>query len=175
MNAKRLLPARRVAVTRRAPTVPPAPPPLRLRHYKHVYWMTGDGPMVTAYRAVVAHDGCEGCLVCEGTTDWFMEFARVAKKLLGINLRDCLHWGPLHDSPRPLIAPASNLDVCNEGTLARLRQAYYRLAVPARPRLEAVPASFRRLTQPQRFEASLGVLQRMIELWEDGQYIGWPR
>ncbi|HYL81276.1 MAG TPA: hypothetical protein VEU07_10720, partial [Candidatus Acidoferrum sp.] len=89
-----------------------APPPLRLRHYKHVYWMTGDGPMVTAYRAVVVHDGCRGCLVCAGTTDWFMEFARIARALLRINLRDCLHWGPLHDSPRPLIAPASNLDVC---------------------------------------------------------------
>lgn len=174
MSTKRLLPVRRVPVTRRVTRVPPAPPPLRLRHYKHVYWMTGDGPMVTAYRAVVVHDGCEGCLVCDGTTDWFMEFARVAKKLVGINLRDCVHWGPLHDSPRPLIAPASNLDVCNQGTLERLRQAYYRLPEPARPRLEAAPGSFRRLTQAQRFETSVAILARMIELWEDGQYIGWP-
>ena len=103
-----------------------------------------------------------------------MEFARVARKLLGINLRDCVHWGPLHDSPRPLIAPASNLDVCNQGTLERLRQAYYRLPESTRPRLEAVPDSFRRLGQAQRFETSVAILGRMIELWEDGQYIGWP-
>ena len=60
MNTKKLLPVRRVTITHRATKVPPAPPPLRLRHYKHVYWTTGDGPMVTAYRAVVVHDGCEG-------------------------------------------------------------------------------------------------------------------
>jgi len=131
--------------------------------------------MVTAYRAVVVHDGCEGCLVCdEGTTDWFMEFARVARKLLNINLRDCLHWGPLHDSPRPLIAPASNLDVCNDVTLEKLRRAYYGLPEPARPRLDAVPGSSRGLTQAQRFETSVAILGRMIELWQDGQYIGWP-
>ena len=131
--------------------------------------------MVTAYRAVVVHDGCEGCLVCDdGTTDWFMEFARAAKKLLNINLRDCVHWGPLHDSPRPLIAPASNLDVCNDVTLERLRRAYYELPEPARPRLEAVPGSSRGLTQTQRFEASVAILARMIELWHDGQYVGWP-
>ena len=141
---KNLLPVRRIRITRRATTIPAAPPPLRLRHYKHVYWTTGDGPMVTAYRAVVVHDGCDGCLVCDdGTTDWFMEFARVAKKLLDINLRDCVHWGPLHDSPRPLIAPASNLGVCNDITLERLRRAYYGLPEPARPRLESVPGSSR--------------------------------
>jgi hypothetical protein len=151
-----------------------APPSLRLRHYKHVYWMNGDGPMVTAYRAVVVHDGCAGCLVCGGTTDWFMEFARVAKKLLGINLRDCLHWGPLHDSPRPLVAPASNLDVCNRGTLDRLRVAYHRLPEPQRPRIEAAPSYLPSLTQIQRFEGSIAILGRMVELWEDGQYIGWP-
>jgi len=83
--------------------------------------------------------------------------------------------GPLHDSPRPLIAPASNLDVCNQGTLERLRQAYYRLPEPARPRLEAAAGSHRGLTQAQRFETSIAILARMIELWEDGQYIGWPR
>jgi len=131
--------------------------------------------MVTAYRAVVVHDGCAGCLVCGGTTAWFMEFARIAKRLVGINLRDCLHWGPLHDSPRPLVAPASNLGVCNRGTLERLRTAYYRLPEPERPRIEAALSSLPSLTQAQRFESSLAVLGRMIDLWEDGQYIGWPR
>jgi hypothetical protein len=153
----------------------PPPPPLRLRHYKHVYWETGDGPWVTAYRAVVLHDGCSGCLVCAGTTDWFMEFARVTWDLIRVNLRDCLHWGPLHDSPRPLIAPASNLDVCNRATIERLRTAYYRLPEPERPRIEATPAPLTRLSQAQRFEGSLAILARMVELWEEGQYIGWPR
>jgi hypothetical protein len=103
-----------------------------------------------------------------------MEFARVARDLLGINLRDCLHWGPLHDNPRPLIAPASNLDVCNRGTLERLRSAYYRLPEVERPRIDMVPPGFRRMTQGMRFEKSMAILARMIELWEDGQYIGWP-
>ena len=120
---KRALVSRRLPVRRRpAQAAAAAPPPLRLRHYKHVYWMLNGGPWATAYHAVVVHDGCHGCPVCAGTTDWFMEFARVARDLLGINLRDCLHWGPLHDNPRPLIAPASNLDVCNRGTLERLRK-----------------------------------------------------
>lgn len=136
--------------------------------------MTGDGPMVTAYRAVVVHDGCDGCLVCDGTTDWFMAFARVARRLLGINLRDCVHWGPLHDSPRPLIAPASNLDVCNHGTLERLRNAYFRLAARERPRIGAVPGSLPGVTQAERFESSVAILARIVQLWEDGQYIGWP-
>lgn len=172
---KPALAVRRIKVARRqAQQDVPAPPPLRLRHYKHVYWMTGDGPMVTAYRAVVVHDGCRGCLVCAGTTDWFMEFARIARTLLGINLRDCLHWGPLHDSPRPLIAPASNLDVCNQTTLERLRKAYYQLSEAERPRLESGPSAFRRMTQAQRFEISVAILARMIDLWEEGQYIGWP-
>lgn len=172
---KPALAVRRIRVARpQARQTVPAPPPLRLRHYKHVYWMTGDGPMVTAYRAVVVHDGCRGCLVCTGTTDWFMGFARIARTLLGINLRDCLHWGPLHDSPRPLIAPASNLDVCNRATLERLRKAYYRLSEQERPRLESVPPACRSLPQAQRFEVSIAILARMIELWEDGQYIGWP-
>jgi hypothetical protein len=180
MKRTSLVPVKQTSLMRRpngsgaqAKRIPP-PPPLRLRHYKHVYWMTGNGPMVTAYRAVVFHDGCSGCLVCGGTTDWFMAFARVAKKLLGINLRDCLHWGPLHDSPRPLIAPASNLGICNQGTLERLRAAYYRLPERERPRIEAAPASLPNLTQAQRFEGSIAILGRMIELWEDGQYIGWP-
>lgn len=166
--------ARRPHLARREARSTPAPPPLRLRHYKHVYWRTGDGPMVSAYRAVVVHDGCRGCLVCRGTTDWFMEFARIARDLLRINLRDCLHWGPLHDSPRPLIAPASNLDVCNRTTLDRLRRAYYRLPEEARPQITSMPSPIRGTTQAQRFETSIAILTRMIELWEGGQYIGWP-
>jgi hypothetical protein len=130
--------------------------------------------MVTAYRAVVVHDGCLGCLVCGGTTDWFMEFARVVKGLAGINLRDCLHWGPLHDSPRPLIAPASNLDVCNRTTLDRLRAAYFHLPAPRRPRIDISPPALSGRTEDERFEASLAILRRMVDLWEDGQYIGWP-
>jgi len=164
-------PVRRNSLRRGQTTLPP---PLRLRHYKHVYWMTDDGPMATAYRAVVLHDGCSGCLVCGGTTDWFMAFARMARDLVGINLRDCLHWGPLHDSPRPLIAPASNLEVCNRGTLDKLRRAYYVLPEERRPRLETSSNGFRRLTQAERFEASVAIMVRMIDLWEDGQYIGWP-
>jgi hypothetical protein len=165
----------RVRVVRRR-LVPktPAPPPLHLHHYKHVYWTTGDGPMATAYRAVVVQDGCRGCPVCRGTTDWFMEFARIARSLAGINLRDCLHWGPLHDTPRPLIAPASNLDVCDRATLRRLREKYFSLPEAERPRIEMEPESFQALTQAQRFDASLLILARMVQLWEDGQYIGWP-
>ena len=75
---------------------------------------------------------------------------------------------------RPLIAPASNLGICNQGTLERLRAAYYRLPERERPRIEAAPASLQSLTQAQRFEGSIAILGRMIELWEDGQYIGWP-
>jgi len=171
---KRTLAVRSLPVARRPAQAAAAPPPLRLRHYKHVYWMLNGGPWATAYHAVVMHDGCHGCAVCSGTTDWFMEFARVVRDLLGINLRDCLHWGPLHDNPRPLVAPASNLDVCNRGTLERLRNAYYRLPELERPRLEAGPPAFRRMSQAMRFEMSVATLSRMIELWEDGQYIGWP-
>jgi len=171
---KRSVPARRPRMIRRPAQPAPAPPPLHLRHYKHVYWMLNGGPLVTAYRAVVVHDGCNGCAVCDGTTDWFMEFARIAKKLVGINLRDCLHWGSLHDNPRPLIAPACNLAVCNQTTLDRLRRAYYRLPELERPRLERVPPVLRRMPQAKRFEGSVAILARMIELWEGGQYIGWP-
>jgi len=176
--AKRALPAKVVqrvrVVRRRVVRKTPAPPPLRLHHYKHVYWTTGEGPMTTAYRAVVVHDGCRGCPVCDGTTDWFMEFARIVRKLVGINLRDCLHWGPLHDTPRPLLAPASNLDVCDRATLRRLREVYYRLPEPERPHLETMPESFLGMTQAERFDASLRIRARMVQLWEDGQYIGWP-
>jgi hypothetical protein len=30
------------------------------------------------------------------------------------------------------------------------------------------------MSQAMRFEESVAILARMIELWEDGQYIGWP-
>jgi hypothetical protein len=40
--------------------------------------------------------------------------------------------------------------------------------------LDAVPQTCRSFTQAQRFETSIAILARMIELWEDGQYIGWP-
>jgi hypothetical protein len=174
MSRKSTAIVRRLAVPRQRVRSTPPPPPLTLRHYKHVYWETGEGPWVTAYRAVVVHDGCAGCLVCTGTTDWFMAFARLTWKLIKVNLRDCIHWGPLHDSPRPLIAPASNLDACNRGTLERLRTAYYRLPEGKRPRLDAVPAALRPLDQAHRFEGSVAILRRMVQLWEDGQYIGWP-
>ena len=171
---KRALVIRQSAGDRGRVKAAPTPPPLRLRHYKHVYWMLNGGPWVNTYHAVVVQDGCHGCAVCSGTTDWFMEFARIARDLVGINLRDCLHWGSLHDNPRPLIAPASNLNVCNRGTLARLRKEYYRLPEEERPRLETVPPAFRGMSQAMRFEESVAILARMIELWEDGQYIGWP-
>ncbi|HEX7629906.1 MAG TPA: hypothetical protein VF431_06170, partial [Candidatus Methylomirabilis sp.] len=64
--------------------------------------------------------------------------------------------------------------ICNQGTLEQLRAAYYRLPERERPRIEAAPASLPSLTQIQRFEGSIAILARMIELWEDGQYIGWP-
>jgi hypothetical protein len=160
--------------TQRRPQPPAPPDPLRLNHYKHVYWEMGGGPLVTAYRAVVVHDGCTGCLVCAGTTDWFMEFARLTWKLIRVNLRDCLHWGPLHDNPRPLIAPASNLCACDHMKLERLRTAYYALPEASRPRVDTVPDFLRPLGQTQRFETSLALLGRMVDLWEDGQYIGWP-
>ena len=173
-DMKRALVIRQSAGDRGRVKAAPTPPPLRLRHYKHVYWMLNGGPWVNTYHAVVVQDGCHSCAVCSGTTDWFMEFARIARDLVGINLRDCLHWGSLHDNPRPLIAPASNLNVCNRGTLARLRKEYYRLPEEERPRLETVPPALRSMSQAMRFEESVAILARMIELWEDGQYIGWP-
>jgi hypothetical protein len=30
------------------------------------------------------------------------------------------------------------------------------------------------MPQARRFEESVAILARMIELWEDGEYIGWP-
>lgn len=147
---------------------------IRFHHYKAVYWVMPEGPLGEAYTPVVVHDDCKGCLVCERTTEWFMEFARLARDLININLRDCLHWGHLFDNPRPLIVPTSNLQQVNRETLARLREAYYALPKNRRPKLQAVWPRDRKLSQSERFEDRLAIVERMIELWEDGQYIGWP-
>lgn len=147
---------------------------MRFHHYRAVGWVLADGPLSHGYTAVVTQDGCPGCLVCQRTTEWFMEFARLARLLIGINIRDCLHWGHLQDNPQPLIVPASNLEACNRATLARLREAYYALEEPERPLLAEVWSRDRNLSQRDRFEDRLAILARMVELWEDGQYIGWP-
>jgi len=147
----------------------------RFRHYRAVDWVLADGPLSHAYTALVTQDGCPGCLVCQRTTDWFMEFARLAWVLIGVNLRDCLHWGHLQDNPQPLIVPASNLQGCNRATILRLHEAYYALGEGRRPMLTEVWAHDRHLSQSDRFEDRLAIVARMVELWEDGQYIGWPR
>lgn len=147
---------------------------IRFHHYKGVYWVLPDGPLSEAYVPVVVHDDCQGCLVCERTTEWFMEFARLARDLIGINLRDCLHWGHLFDNPQPLIVPTSNLQQINRETLARLREAYYALSEDQRPHLKKIWPHDRNLSQSERFEDRLRIVERMIELWEDGEYIGWP-
>lgn len=147
---------------------------LRFHHYKHVFWTINGGPWGSGYHAVVVHDACQGCAVCQRSSAWFMEFARLARDLIGINLRDCLHWGHLADNPQPLIVPPSNLGQCNRETLTRLRDAYYRRPEADRPHLEPNGPHDDNLSQGQRFEDRLEILQRMIELWEDGQYIGWP-
>jgi len=147
---------------------------LRFNHYRGVYWMLSGGPMADAYIPVVVHDDCPGCLVCGRTTDWFMGFARLAHRLTGLNLRDCLHWGDLFDNPKPLIVPTSNLSHCNLETLAKLREAYFKLSEVARPPLEDAWPGDRNLSQSERFEDRLTIVSRMVELWEDGQYIGWP-
>jgi hypothetical protein len=130
--------------------------------------------MAEAYVSVVVHDDCQGCLVCARTTEWFMEFARLACRLTGINLRDCLHWGHLFDNPKPLIVPTSNLLRCNEAALARLRESYLSLSELSRPHLRDHWPSDDALSQSERFEDRLTIVSRMVELWEDGQYIGWP-
>lgn len=147
---------------------------MRFHHYKGVYWVMLKGPLSEAYTPVVVHDDCQGCLVCGRTIEWFMEFARLARDLIGINLRDCLHWGSLFDNPQPLIVPTSNLQHINRETLERLRKAYYALPEHRRPKLKAVWPHDRRLSQRERFEDRLAIVERMVELWEDGQYIGWP-
>lgn len=147
---------------------------LRFHHYKHVYWTIEDGPFGSAYTPVVVHDGCTGCLVCGRTTAWFMEFARAVHQLVGTNLRDCLHWGHLQDNPQPLIVASSNLRLFNRKTLVEIREAYYALPEARRPTLERVFSHDRGLSQSQRFGDRLKILERMVELWEDGEYIGWP-
>lgn len=130
--------------------------------------------MAEAYVPVVVHDDCQGCLVCARTTEWFMEFARLVCRLTGINLRDCLHWGHLFDNPKPLIVPTSNLLRCNKTALARLRESYFSLSELSRPHLQDHSPSDHALSQSERFEDRLTIVSRMVELWEDGQYIGWP-
>jgi len=149
-------------------------PNTRFHHYKGVHWMLAGGPMAEAYIPVVIRDDCQGCLVCGRTTEWFMEFARVAYRLTRINLRDCLHWGHLFDNPKPLIVPASNLLRCNVNALARLRDVYFGLTEVSRPLLERAWPGDRLLSQGERFHDRLTIVCRMVELWEDGQYIGWP-
>ena len=149
-------------------------PKLHFHHYTGVHWILSGGPMAEAYIPVVVHDGCRGCLVCGRSTDWFMEFARLAYRLTGINLRDCLHWGHLFDNPKPLIVPASNLRRCNQESLARLRENYLSLSEVSRPFLHKLRPRDRVLSQSERFEDRLTIVRRMVELWEDGQYIGWP-
>jgi len=147
---------------------------MRFHHYQAVGWVLANGPLSHAYTAVVTQGDCPGCLVCQRTTDWFMEFARLARVLIGVNLRDCLHWGHLQDNPQPLIVPASNLQACNRATLTGLREAYYALAESDRPVLTEIWPHDRHRSQGERFEDRLAILARMVELWEDGQYIGWP-
>ena len=130
--------------------------------------------MAAAYVPVVVHDDCQGCLVCGRTTGWFMEFARLAYRLARINLRDCLHWGHLFDNPKPLIVPTSNLLRCNVETLAKLRKTYFGSSEGSRPSLEKVWPWDRVLSQSERFEDRLTIVTRMVQLWEEGQYIGWP-
>ena len=152
----------------------PGEPKVRFHHYHEVHWMLSGGPMAEAYIPVVVHDDCRGCLVCGRTTEWFMEFARLAYRLAGMNLRDCLHWGHLFDNPKPLIVPASNLRRCNQATLARLRERYCGLGQVSRPALKNLWPEDRVLSESERFEDRLTIVARMVELWEDGQYIGWP-
>jgi len=130
--------------------------------------------MAKVYSPVVVHDDCRGCPVCGRTSEWFMEFARLAHRLTGMNLRDCLHWGHLFDNPKPLIVATSNLLRCNLETVAKLRESYFSLNEISRPSLRRVWPSDRVLSQSERFEDRLTIVGRMVELWEDGQYIGWP-
>ncbi len=147
---------------------------MRFHHYRGVQWILTGGPMAEAYVPVVVHDDCQGCLVCTRTTEWFMEFARLACRLTGLNLRDCLHWGHLFDNPKPLIVPISNLLRCNRKALAQLRASYFSLSERVRPPLRDHWSSDQALSQSERFEDRMTIVSRMVELWEDGQYIGWP-
>jgi hypothetical protein len=147
----------------------------RFRHYRSVRWVLPEGPLRgEAYLPVVESDACPGCSVCERTIGWFMEFACIARDLIGTNLRDCLHWRSLYDNPQPLIVGVSILQQVNRRTLAELRDAYYAMPEDARPFLEEVWPHDRSLSQSERFEDRLAIVERMVELWEDGQYVGWP-
>ncbi|MGH7432798.1 MAG: hypothetical protein ACREJL_03495 [Candidatus Methylomirabilales bacterium] len=147
----------------------------RFRHFRSVRWILPGGPLLAeAYLPVVVSDACPGCLVCERTTGWFMEFARVARDLVGTNLRDCLHWQSLYDNPHPLILPVSNLQQIDRQTILQLEQAYYAMPEETRPFLEEVWPHDGGLSQGERFEDRLAIVKRMVELWEDGQYVGWP-
>ena len=143
-------------------------------HYRQVCWRIPNGPYGTSYQAVVLRDDCPGCLVCARSSEWFLEFALLARHLIGLNLRDCLHWAPLGDNPQPLIVPSSNLHRLNRGVLARLRAAYSALPEGQRPHLGKSWAGDALLTQSQRFEDRMKIIERMVALWEQGQYIGWP-
>ena len=145
------------------------------RHYRSVRWILPGGPLrAEAYHPVVEADECPGCLVCGRTIGWFMEFARISRELIGINLRDCVHWRSLYDNPQPLIVPASNLQEINHQTVEQLREAYYAIPEDARPFLGDVWPHDQALSQSERFEDRLAIVNRMVELWEDGQYVGWP-
>jgi len=147
----------------------------RFRHYRSVRWILPGGPLRgEAYVPVAVADECPGCLVCERTIGWFMEFARVIRDLVGANLRDCLHWQSLYDNPHPLIVPAANLQEFNRQTVARLCEAYYAIPEEARPFLEEVWPQDTGLSQNERFEDRLTIVKRLVELWEDGQFVGWP-
>jgi hypothetical protein len=147
----------------------------RFRHYRSVRWILPGGPLqAEAYQPVVEIDGCPGCPVCGRTIGWFMEFARTARDLVGTNLRDCLHWRSLYDNPQPLIVPSSNLQQVNRRTLGQLREAYYAIPEEVRPFLEEVWPHDQGLSQSERFEDRLTIVERMVELWEDGQFVGWP-
>lgn len=147
----------------------------RFRHYRSVRWVLPEGPMHgEAYLPVVEADACPGCSVCGRTIGWFMEFACIARDLIGTNLRDCLHWRSLYDNPQPLIVGASILQQVNRRTLAELRDAYYAMPEDVRPFLDEVWPHDRSLSQSERFEDRLAIVERMVELWEDGQYVGWP-
>ena len=80
----------------------------------------------------------------------------------------------LYDNPHPLIVPAANLQEFNRQTVARLCEAYYAIPEEARPFLEEVWPHDRGLSQSERFEDRLTIVKRLVELWEDGQFVGWP-
>jgi hypothetical protein len=172
--SRSVVPARVSRHGRTRGRVETASPKLRFHHYRSVQWILTGGPMAEAYVPVVVHDDCQGCLVCARTTEWFMEFARLACRLTGINLRDCLHWGHLFDNPKPLIVPTSNLLRCNKQALVKLRESYFSLNEFSLSPLLDHWSSDQALSQRERFEDRLTIVSRMVELWEDGQYIGWP-